>query len=115
MNTIVTILILVVCILLIIVVLIQNSKGGGLATGSGGNQVMGVKRTTDFLEKTTWTLAIALVSLALISKITSTKDVATEATDTELREKIENIQVPAAPAPGASQQTAPATKPDTGK
>ena len=65
MYTIVVSLMMVICILLVIVVLIQNSKGGGLATGAAGSQVLGVKRTTDFLEKATWTLGIALVSLAL--------------------------------------------------
>ncbi len=63
---IVSVLIFIVCILLIIVVLAQNSKGGGLnSTFSGGNQVMGVKRTTDFMEKATWTLAVALLVLSL--------------------------------------------------
>ena len=51
---------------MIIVVLAQNSKGGGLtSTFSGGNQVMGVKKTTDFMEKATWTLAVALLVLSL--------------------------------------------------
>jgi preprotein translocase subunit SecG len=63
---IVSVLIFIVCILMIIVVLAQNSKGGGLtSTFSGGNQVMGVKKTTDFMEKATWTLAVALLVLSL--------------------------------------------------
>ena len=46
----VTALIILVCILLILVVLVQNSKGGGLAANFGSsNQVMGVRRTADFL------------------------------------------------------------------
>jgi len=62
----ISILIFIVCILLILVVLIQNSKGGGLtSTFSGSNQVMGVKKTTDFLEKSTWTLSIVLLLLTL--------------------------------------------------
>jgi len=62
----ISILIFIVCILLILVVLIQNSKGGGLtSTFSGSNQVMGVKKTTDFLEKSTWTLSIVLLVLTL--------------------------------------------------
>jgi preprotein translocase subunit SecG len=60
------ILVFIVCILLILFVLVQNSKGGGLASSfSSSNQVMGVRRTTDFLEKATWTLAIALVVLSI--------------------------------------------------
>jgi preprotein translocase subunit SecG len=61
-----SILILIACILLILIVLVQNSKGGGLASNfSASNQVMGVKKTADFLEKATWSLAIALVVLSL--------------------------------------------------
>ncbi|MFA0964265.1 preprotein translocase subunit SecG [Roseivirga sp. BDSF3-8] len=59
-----------VALLLILVVLAQNSKGGGLSsqfTGGGANQIIGVKRTTDLLEKVTWTLAIGLVILCVSS------------------------------------------------
>ena len=62
----ISVLIFIVCILLILIVLVQNSKGGGLtSTFSGSNQVMGVKKTTDFLEKSTWTLSIVLLVLTL--------------------------------------------------
>jgi len=48
------------------IVLIQNSKGGGLASGfASSNQIMGVRKTTDLLEKTTWGLAIAMVILSV--------------------------------------------------
>lgn len=64
----VSVLILIACILLILVVLVQNSKGGGLTSAfSSQNQIMGVRKTADFLEKTTWTLAIALLILSLVS------------------------------------------------
>lgn len=59
-------LILMVCVLLILGVLVQNSKGGGLAANFSGSQVMGVRKTADFLEKATWTLAISLLVLSLI-------------------------------------------------
>ena len=59
---IISVLIFIVCILLILVVLVQNSKGGGLASSfSSSNQLMGVRKTADFLEKSTWSLAIALL------------------------------------------------------
>ena len=68
MGTFVSILIIIVCVLLIVVVLIQNSKGGGLSsTFASSNQVMGVRKTADFLEKSTWTLAIALLALCLVA------------------------------------------------
>ena len=67
------ILIFVVAILLGIIVLIQNPKGGGLASNFGAaNQIGGVRRTADFLEKATWGLAIVLVLLCLAS--TATQD-----------------------------------------
>lgn len=60
------ILIVVVCVLLVLVVLAQNSKGGGLTSDFGGSsQIMGVKKTTDILEKITWGLAIALFVLSM--------------------------------------------------
>lgn len=68
MYTLFAILIVITCILLILIILIQNPKGGGLAsTFGGGNQFMGARKTSDFLEKTTWTLAITLVVLTLTS------------------------------------------------
>jgi len=66
------ILIVVVSLLLILVVMVQNPKGGGLSSsfGGGGNQVVGgVKSTNDFLDKTTWTLAILLIALILLSNV----------------------------------------------
>jgi preprotein translocase subunit SecG len=64
----ISVLILITCVLLVLVVLVQNSKGGGLASNfSGSNQFMGVRKTADFLEKTTWTLAIVLLVLSMFS------------------------------------------------
>ena len=63
---------IIIAVLLIIVVLAQNPKGGGLSAqfgGSGASQLMGVKKTTDFLEKATWVLAITLMGLAMSSKL----------------------------------------------
>ncbi|MEZ4738720.1 MAG: preprotein translocase subunit SecG [Flavobacteriales bacterium] len=64
----ISIIILIVCGLLALVVLAQNPKGGGLAAGfTGAQQIGGVQRTADFLEKGTWTLAGSLMVLCLIS------------------------------------------------
>ena len=66
METFIVVLIVIVAVLLGLIVLIQNPKGGGLATGfTGANQIGGVKRTTDFLEKATWTLAVLLLVLSI--------------------------------------------------
>ncbi len=68
MFTFIAVCIVLVCILLILIVLVQNSKGGGLSsTFAGSNQIMGVKKTGDFLEKATWGLAIMLFVLCLAS------------------------------------------------
>jgi preprotein translocase subunit SecG len=65
-----SVLIIIVSILLILIVLVQNSKGGGLAAGfSSSNQYMGVRKTADFLEKATWTLAIVLVVLSILTTV----------------------------------------------
>lgn len=68
MYTVLIILTVLIAILLIIVVLVQKSKGGGLASNfSGSNQIMGVRRTNDFIEKATWTLASIIAVLAILS------------------------------------------------
>ena len=68
MYTLSVVLVILASILMCGIVLIQESKGGGLASSfSSSNQIMGVKKTTDFLEKATWTLAIAMVVLSVVS------------------------------------------------
>ncbi|HPY81852.1 MAG: preprotein translocase subunit SecG [Bacteroidales bacterium] len=68
------ILIIITSILIILIVLVQNSKGGGLASNFGSSgQLMGVKKETDFLEKATWSLAIALVFFCFLSTMTLDK------------------------------------------
>ena len=75
MYLLVVILILIVSVLLGLIVLVQNSKGGGLVSNFGGaNQMMGVRQTTDFLEKATWTMGGILVVLCLISSLTNPKN-----------------------------------------
>ena len=67
MYTLITVLIFIVCVLLVLIVLVQNSKGGGLASNfQSSNQVMGVRKTADFLEKATWVLAGSLLFLAVM-------------------------------------------------
>lgn len=68
MYYVITVLIIIASVLLSLIVLIQKSKGGGLAANfSSSNQIMGVRKTTDFLEKATWTLAIALAVFCIVS------------------------------------------------
>jgi preprotein translocase subunit SecG len=65
----ITVLIVVVCILLSLVVLVQNPKGGGLNQSFGGaaQQILGASRSTDIVEKATWTLTIILFVFSLSS------------------------------------------------
>jgi len=68
------ILAIVVCVLLVLIILIQNPKGGGLSSGfAGSNNIMGVQRTGDFLEKGTWVLAVSLMVIALLVNVTIPK------------------------------------------
>lgn len=67
MLTLCVILIILACIVLAFVILIQNSKGGGLASNfAASNQIMGVRRTADVLEKTTWGLAAFIMVLCFV-------------------------------------------------
>ena len=101
MGTIISILIFMVALLLILVIMVQNPKGGLASNFSSSNQVMGVRKTADFLEKATWTLGIALVILSILSStIGVSNEVVTVSNDSELKEQIENIpdQIQQAPA-----------------
>ena len=68
MYNVLTILIVIAAIILTFVVLIQNSKGGGLAAGfASANQVFGVRKTTDRIEKFTWILIGTIVVLSIFA------------------------------------------------
>ncbi len=103
MPIVLTILIFIICALLAVVVLIQNPKGGGLDSSFGSAaQLGGVQKTTDFLEKSTWVLAIGLVVLCLSSAAFSGNNPNAAATgDDQFRD------APVA-APAQQQQQAPA-------
>ena len=65
-------LIILVCFLLVLVIMVQNPKGGGLSSSFGGGtqQMGGVQKTSDFLDRSTWILATLLLALILVSNIT---------------------------------------------
>ncbi len=65
-----TVIIALICLLLTLVVLIQNPKGGGVDStfgGQGANQMFGAAKSSDFIEKLTWGLAISLFVLCIIT------------------------------------------------
>ncbi len=67
MYTLLVIVMVIIAVLMIGIVLIQESKGGGLASNlSGGNQVLGVRKTTDVVEKATWVLAALMVVISIV-------------------------------------------------
>jgi preprotein translocase subunit SecG len=110
-----SIIIVLAAIALVFIVLIQNSKGGGLASGfASSNQVMGVRKTTDFLEKATWALAGGVLVLSIITSAFVESETQQIQQESVMKEQIENaVQVnPNAVAPFGSQApeaTAPAT------
>jgi len=88
------ILIVLIAFLLVVVIMVQNPKGGGLSStfgGGGGQQLGGVKKTTDFLDKSTWTLAIILLALILFSNISLFEG---RGNTNLINPEIENTQLP---------------------
>ena len=71
-------LILVASVLIILAVLVQNPKSGMAANFGASNQVMGVRETTNFLEKFTWTMAIAILVLSLVATLAMDKGLVAE-------------------------------------
>ncbi|GHT45841.1 hypothetical protein FACS189440_02640 [Bacteroidia bacterium] len=87
MYTFISILIVIIALFIVFIVVIQNSKGGGLAAGfSSSNQVMGVRKTTDFLEKATWWAAGILVGLCILAAVFLPRHTATD--DSIIKEDI---------------------------
>lgn len=70
--TIFLLLIVLVAFLLVVVIMVQNPKGGGLSSSFGGGgtqQLGGVQKSKDFLDRSTWTLAVFLLVLILLSNV----------------------------------------------
>lgn len=106
MYILISVLIIVVCIFMVLIVLVQNSKGGGLASNfAGSNQIMGVRKTADFLEKATWTLAVSLLVLSLLASLTMPKE-RVNANRSAIEKNIKDTQDPNALPnfPNANQQ-----------
>ena len=103
MFSIFLVLITIVCFLLIVVIMVQNPKGGGLSSTISGSQMLGgVQKTTDFLDKSTWTLATILIALILLSGLSFT------GTLSDADSKIIDNTETAAPKTNAPVQNAPA-------
>jgi preprotein translocase subunit SecG len=104
------ILIVLACVILGFFVLVQNPKGGGLSGTIGGfsNQFMGVKQTTDVLEKGTWVFAAIVGILCLCSTVFMPKVSSNSTLLNDVDTKAKQTQ--SAPAPNPAQQQAPKTR-----
>lgn len=113
MYQVLVILAFIVAILLTLIVLIQESKGGGLASNfASSNQIMGVRKTTDVVEKATWTLAAALVVLSVATAFfapTAEDSINVATTTTPAAPVTTNAPAAGNPAPAAGNTAAPAT------
>ncbi|XZF15297.1 preprotein translocase subunit SecG [Chitinophagaceae bacterium MMS25-I14] len=107
MISVITVLILLACVVLAFFILIQNPKGGGLSGsfGSIGSQVMGVKQSTDVMEKGTWTAMGVIAALCIVSVMFFVKPARQEA---PAKQQKQTTQQPAAN--GGAQQQQPAGK-----
>ncbi len=94
MYILITVLIIIVCVLLAAVVLIQNPKGGGVSASFSGasQQLFGASRSSDVVEKATWTLAALMLVFCLSTaffikrdKGAATSKVAVEKSEVEKR------------------------------
>ena len=106
--TFITIVVVIASILLIGVVLIQNSKGGGLASSfQSQNQIMGVKKTTETIEKATWILVSVVVVLSIASAAFYPRQ--QENYDSQLKDMYQN-EAPASTTDGLQEQYKPRLK-----
>lgn len=89
----VSVVIIIACILQILIVLVQNSKGGGLAANfTSAGQTMGIRKTADFLEKSTWTIAAAILILCVVATAAIPRGSASERS--RIQSQIENAVDP---------------------
>ncbi|MDR2887489.1 MAG: preprotein translocase subunit SecG [Bacteroidales bacterium] len=112
----VSVLVLLACFLQILVVLVQNSKGGGLSANfTSTGQTMGIRKTADFLEKSTWTLAGAIVILCLAATATIPRGETGERSrlENQIQNAVDPNAIPTLPTavpPSSPATTAPATE-----
>jgi preprotein translocase subunit SecG len=116
MSTFILVLIVVVAALLVVVILAQNPKGGGLASGFGGSsatQFMGVKKTGDFLESTTWVLAVLLLTLSLTANKMADSPKAIDGSGSSIVDEVKETAKPQpTPPPPAEEGGQPVDSPN---
>ena len=109
------VLMVLAAILMCFVGLVQNSKGGGLSSSfASSNQIMGVRKTTDFIEKLTWGLAIFMVVISIATSyvIPTTTEGSSVIMDQAVKEQKTNpLNAPAGFAAPQTDAEAPAAAP----
>lgn len=96
----VSVLVIIACILQVMIVLVQNSKGGGLAANfTSAGQSMGIRKTADFLEKATWTLAGAILLLCIVATaaIPRTKESERSRIENQIQNAVDPNAIPTLP------------------
>jgi preprotein translocase subunit SecG len=119
----VSVLVIIACILQVLIVLVQNSKGGGLAANfTSAGQSMGIRKTADFLEKSTWTLAASILILCVVATATIPRGTASARSriENQIQNAVDPNAVPTLPtatpqAPPTSTTTSPGTQEKPGK
>jgi preprotein translocase subunit SecG len=109
--TLLLILILIVAIALILIVMVQNPKGGGLSSsfgGGGAQNIGGVQNTNSFLDRSTWTLAIAMFALILLANFAIPRGNSADAP--QLDSALENVEATAPATPATNDTTKDSVK-----
>ncbi len=114
----VSVLIIIACLLQVMIVLVQNSKGGGLAANfTSAGQSMGVRKTADFLEKATWTLAGAILILCVVATGTIPRGGANSRSriENQIQNAVDPNAIPTLPTATPSNSATPAGQQNTEK
>mgnify|MGYP005835176559 CR=1 FL=1 len=109
----ISVLIIIACVLQVLIVLVQNSKGGGLAANfTSTGQSMGIRKTADFLEKSTWTIAISIFVLSLFATAAIPRGGETQKSrlEDQIKNAIDPNAIPTLPSaiPPSSETSSPA-------
>jgi preprotein translocase subunit SecG len=113
----VSVLVIIACFLQILIVLVQNSKGGGLAANfTSAGQSMGIRKTADFLEKSTWTLAGAILLLCVIATASIPRGGESQRSriENQIQNAVDPNAVPTLPTATPPAANNPTTTPKTG-
>jgi len=106
----VSVLIIIACFLQVLIVLVQNSKGGGLAANfTSTGQTMGIRKTADFLEKSTWTIAISILVLSLVATAAIPRggDSQRSRIETQIQNAVDPDAIPTLPTANPPSSTTP--------